>query len=411
MRLRALRETPAYMRLFLMGWTVYFINYFGRYNYAAAMVVIGQAEGLRTDQLGLIASTLFVSYGLGQLFSGWLGDRLNPKALIAAGMLGSAGSNLLMGLAGSVGLMQAAWCLNGLFCALIWAPMIRLMTLCMPPERLRKAILSFHYATSLGTTGTYLLIPLLVTHFPWRVSFLVPAALTLLTGLGWIAVGATTRGCYQTPEKVETKNTVKATESFRALYLVSGLPLLLAIILFMGLLKDGIMTWVPQEMTDTFQIDAALSIFLTAILPLVNLAGLWLIQKLSKRPGSDDVRTSFLLFGAAGAGMLLLVAVGRLHPLLTVLLFSAVSLCVFGINTVLISLVPLQFAKAGRSSTVAGLTNAFTYLGSALSGWGLGLAAGQWGWNAVNWLLFGLCAAGMGLCLAVRPLWRRFLGL
>ena len=259
--------------------------------------------------------------------------------------------------------------------------------------------------------GLYLLIPLLVTHFPWRVSFLVPAALTLLTGLGWIAVGATTRGCYQTPEKVETKNTVKATESFRALYLVSGLPLLLAIILFMGLLKDGIMTWVPQEMTDTFQIDAALSIFLTAILPLVNLAGLWLIQKLSKRPGSDDVRTSFLLFGAAGAGMLLLVAVGRLHPLLTVLLFSAVSLCVSGINTVLISLVPLQFAKAGRSSTVAGLTNAFTYLGSALSGWGLGLAAGQWGWNAVNWLLFGLCAAGMGLCLAVRPLWRRFLGL
>lgn len=43
-----------------------------------------------------------------------------------------------------------------------------------------------------------------------------------------------------------------------------------------------------------------------------------------------------------------------------------------GINTVLISLVPLQFAKAGRSSTVAGLTNAFTYLGSALSRLGAG---------------------------------------
>lgn len=173
MRLRALRETPAYMRLFLMGWTVYFINYFGRYNYAAAMVVIGQAEGLRTDQLGLIASTLFVSYGLGQLFSGWLGDRLNPKALIAAACWGRREATA-DGAGRQRGVMQAAWCLNGLFCALIWAPMIRLMTLCMPPERLRKAILSFHYATSLGTTGTYLLIPLLVTHFPWRVSFLVP---------------------------------------------------------------------------------------------------------------------------------------------------------------------------------------------------------------------------------------------
>lgn len=169
------------------------------------------------------------------------------------------------------------------------------------------------------------------------------------------------------------------------------------------------MTWVPQEMTDTFQIDAALSIFLTAILPLENRGTVVDPKRASVREATTCAPLSCC--SARRERAALLVAVGRLHPLLTVLLFSAVSLCVSGINTVLISLVPLQFAKAGRSSTVAGLTNAFTYLGSALSGWGLGLVAGQWGWNAVNWLLFGLCAAGMGLCLAVRPLWRRFLGL
>ena len=114
MRLRALRETPAYMRLFLMGWTVYFINYFGRYNYAAAMVVIGQAEGLRTDQLGLIASTLFVSYGLGQLFSGWLGDRLNPRWMIFFGVVGSGLLNLAMGWMSNPNGMALIWTLNGM---------------------------------------------------------------------------------------------------------------------------------------------------------------------------------------------------------------------------------------------------------------------------------------------------------
>lgn len=73
------------MQVFLMGWLVYFSQYFGRYNYAASMVAIGQKQGWDTALLGLIASIIFVTYGFGQLFTGWLGDRLNPKAMIFVG--------------------------------------------------------------------------------------------------------------------------------------------------------------------------------------------------------------------------------------------------------------------------------------------------------------------------------------
>ena len=45
----------------IMGWSVYFINYFLRYNYSAAMVVIGQTEGLDIHEMGLIASILFAT--------------------------------------------------------------------------------------------------------------------------------------------------------------------------------------------------------------------------------------------------------------------------------------------------------------------------------------------------------------
>ena len=113
------------MQVFLMGWLVYFSQYFGRYNYAASMVAIGQKQGWDTALLGLIASIIFVTYGFGQLFTGWLGDRLNPKAMIFVGCAGSAGCNLWMGLSGSLLQMQLAWGLNGLFCALIWAPIDR----------------------------------------------------------------------------------------------------------------------------------------------------------------------------------------------------------------------------------------------------------------------------------------------
>ena len=83
---RRLKQVEPYWQIGVMGWIVYFTNYFLRYNYTAAMVVIGQAEGLDMNELGLIASILFVTYGFGQLISGFLGDRLNPKAMIFAGL-------------------------------------------------------------------------------------------------------------------------------------------------------------------------------------------------------------------------------------------------------------------------------------------------------------------------------------
>lgn len=410
------------MQVFLMGWLVYFSQYFGRYNYAASMVAIGQKQGWDTALLGLIASIIFVTYGFGQLFTGWLGDRLNPKAMIFVGCAGSAGCNLWMGLSGSLLQMQLAWGLNGLFCALIWAPMVRLLTVYMPADRLRKSILAFTYATSLGVTGTYLLTSFLVSRFDWRVAFYVPAVIGLVASLGWLAVSFTSgktparvpegersgQSSRQMPGRAVGGAPPRKGEAFLSVYVRSGLPLLLAAILLMGLLKDGMMTWVPQMISDTFQVEAYLSIFLSAALPLVNSLSVWLVRRISRGHEGDDMRNGSLLFLGAVAGMGVLLLAGGLHPLLSVVLFSIISTFVTGTNVILISFVPLQFTAMGRTSTIAGLTNAFTYLGSALSGWGLGWIAGRYGWGVVNWVLAGLCVLGCVICLAARPLWRRF---
>ncbi len=410
------------MQVFLMGWLVYFSQYFGRYNYAASMVAIGQKQGWDTALLGLIASIIFVTYGFGQLFTGWLGDRLNPKAMIFVGCAGSAGCNLWRGLSGSLLQMQLAWGLNGLFCALIWAPMVRLLTVYMPADRLRKSILAFTYATSLGVTGTYLLTSFLVSRFDWRVAFYVPAVIGLAASLGWLAVSFTSgktparvpegersgQSSGQMPDRAAGGAPPRKGEAFLSVYVRSGLPLLLAAILLMGLLKDGMMTWVPQMISDTFQVEAYLSIFLSAALPLVNSLSVWLVRRISRGHEGDDMRNGSLLFLGAVAGMGVLLLAGGLHPLLSVVLFSIISTFVTGTNVILISFVPLQFTAMGRTSTIAGLTNAFTYLGSALSGWGLGWIAGRYGWGVVNWVLAGLCVLGCAICLAARPLWRRF---
>ncbi len=406
---------PPHIKIYLMGWIVYFIGYFGRYNYSASMIAIGQAEGFQKSELGLIASIVFLTYGFGQLLSGWLGDRLNPKVMICIGASGLTLSNVLMGLSRSLFQMQLIWGMNGLFSAMIWAPMIRLLTACMPKEQLKKAVLSFSYATSFGQTGTYLLSSYLVSHFSWRMAFLVPAALCFLSTLGWVIISLTVKTTDPVQPVVQDKPSVnnaiqnqKGKMKFRSVYLFSGLPLILLSILFMGMLKDGIVTWVPQMITDQFHTDAGLSIFLSSILPLVNSLSVWIVTRVSRKHESDDMRNATVIFLGAAAAMLVLIFTQTIHPLLSILLFSIISTFITGANAILISYVPLHFTSSGRTSTIAGITNAFTYLGSALSGWGFGWLATAHGWSIVNWLLLILCLAGCVICLAARPFWNRF---
>ena len=80
-------------------------------------------EGLSKPQAGLIGTLFFVVYGVCQLLSGFLGDRISPKKLIFTGVTGSALLNLGMGLSGaSYPVMLALWTLNGVFQSLLWSP-------------------------------------------------------------------------------------------------------------------------------------------------------------------------------------------------------------------------------------------------------------------------------------------------
>jgi len=52
-----------------------------------------------------------------------------------------------------------------------------------------------------------------------------------------------------------------------------------------------------------------------------------------------------------------------------------------GVNMMLISMVPSFFNKSGNVSTVSGIINCCTYIGSAISTYGIAFMAERWGWT------------------------------
>ena len=141
--------------LFLLCWCSYFCAYIGRLNYSAALTDMIQSEGFGKGEAGLIGTAFFFAYGAGQFVSGFLGDRLPAKWLVFMGLFCSSICNLLMSQSSNIGIMIGVWCVNGLVQALIWSPMLRLVTDYCKAEVRPKLCAALNSAVPVGTMAAY----------------------------------------------------------------------------------------------------------------------------------------------------------------------------------------------------------------------------------------------------------------
>ena len=77
-------------------------------------------------------------------------------------------------------------------------------------------------------------------------------------------------------------------------------------------------------------------------------------------------------------------------------------------NLYLVSMAPFRFRATGRVSTISGMLNAATYIGSAASTYGVAVVTERAGWNATLLIWLAAAAAGTALCAALVRGWQRF---
>ena len=71
-------------------WMAYSFSYIGRLNFSASMADMTSSGVLLKSQAGAVTTGFFICYGCGQLLSGMLGDRINPRYLVFAGLVCSS---------------------------------------------------------------------------------------------------------------------------------------------------------------------------------------------------------------------------------------------------------------------------------------------------------------------------------
>ena len=163
-----LKKCTGRKSLTLLLAAVYMISYLTRINFGAVISEMVSSTGFSQSLLSLSLTGSFITYGIGQIISGVLGDLVSPKKLVTVGFITTAVMNFTIPFCPNPYYMIVIWCLNGFAQSLMWPPMVKIMTAHLSEEEYKKSVTKVSWGGSIGTIAVYLLAPLLITLCGWR---------------------------------------------------------------------------------------------------------------------------------------------------------------------------------------------------------------------------------------------------
>ena len=392
------------LALFLM--CVYTASYVTRLNFGAIVAEMVSETGLPKDVLSWSLTGAFVTYGAGQLLSGWLGDRVQPKYLLSLGLLVTSAMNLVMSSLSDPVAMAAVWCVNGLAQAFLWPPIVRLTANRMTPDDFKKSTVIVSYGITTGTILVYLVGPLIITLSGWRAVFIVSAF------VGLVASALVFRFCPKTESETEAGGGGKEEKKRGGWALVFSpvMIALMAAIVCQGALRDGVTTWMPSYISETYSLGTAAAILTGVLMPLFGMLCLKLSGILYSKALKNPMTCGGVIFGfGVVSAACLYFATGR-TTVGSVIFSAALTGAMHGVNLILVCMVPGFFRGTGKVAFVSGALNTCTYIGSAASVWLVPIVAGGGDWSATVALWCAIAAVGCALTFIALPGFRRRFG-
>ena len=79
-----------------------------------------------------------------------------------------------------------------------------------------------------------------------------------------------------------------------------------------------------------------------------------------------------------------------------------------GVNLILVCMIPHSFARFGKVSFISGLINSSTYIGAAISTYGIAVFTEEFGWNKTIVLWSVVAFVGAVICVSLGKKWTKF---
>lgn len=387
-------------RYLLLFSLLYCAHYCTRLNIGNAQVYMTEFS---SEDIGILSSVLFWTYGIGHLVNGRLGEIFGIRKFIMLSVILSVTCNILMGFQTSIIAMAIIWGFNGFFQSMAWSPGVSSLTAWWPGDKRGFATGFANAFSGFGQVVATLMVALgfvLLPNMGWRSAFFVPAVLPILMLVAYAAFAKASPNDiglrdYEEEDKLkaehedEMSRIVKEKGVLYPYFHLLRNPVFLVwifVVFSSGVARYGLVTWIPKYLNETTDLGAIVSLLTSTILPIGMGIGTLIVPMLTDKFCPDNRLWASVVSGLVSA--LCVVGVAFLNPndnfqfiLMLISLFFA-GFFIYAIN----GTVWAYAADVGGrvfASTASGILDFAAYMGAAIQAAVYGYILGDGNWNAV----------------------------
>ena len=334
-------------------WLSYALYYFGKVNLGIVVpVLLVMFSDLSLYNVGLVSSSFFAAYAIGQFLHGHISEKYNPFIYVSIGLIGSGIINFILGWWGGLFfVLIIGEFMDGLFQSMGWSSCVRANVLTQDKKNRERSSVILGTSYQIGNSIAWLVCATVVGWWGWRAGFFVASLVLFLRGITLLITRPEID--LSNMEKRTISNQVKKTLIWPII--LGGIALCL-----LNMIRFGIITWIPLYLFQQGDLTVASmgSIgWKICLLPIAGVIGTLIYNKIKK----DKELLTIIFCGILSVVFVALTFSTEWWALLFLLIGSFL---IYGPHVFLVSTLPTRFVDNQITASSTGFIDGMGYVGT-----------------------------------------------
>lgn len=340
------------------------------------------------EQIGALSSVFFITYAIGQLINGIIGDRVKAKYMMSLGLILAGITNLPFCIYNvDYAVIYVSYALCGYFLSMIYGPMTKLVAENTEPIYASRCSVAYGFSSYLGSP----LAGIVAVILAWTIVFLCGSITLIISGIACFIIftllekkGVINYSISNTAKKKKGRIRVLLQKKIAKFTLVSILT---------GVVRTTVVFWLPTYYTQYLNFSTEASALIFTISTLITSINAFVAILVYERLKRNLDMTMILSFSLSALSFLLCIFVKQ--PVINIILINLAIFAANGSSTMLWSRYCPGLRSTGLVSSATGFLDFVSYMAASISSTIFANAVSVIGWNGLIIVWFILMVLGI----------------
>lgn len=351
------------------------------------------ADSFSLDYIGQITAVYLLSYAIGQLINGAIGDWIRAKYMISVGLLSAGVANFIfVAIASYPGVAMVAYAWTGFSLSMIYGPMTKMVAESTELIYATRCSIGYTFASFFGSP----VAGLLATFLSWQATFRVGSTVLIVMAVICFA-------CFTVFERrgiikntVTAKNGERQKKDYRGL-LRRSIVKFTGISMLTGVIRTALIGFLSAYFCDCLKYSEERSATIFSVATLVISFTTFIAIFFYERMGRNLHLCTLIFFSVAAVFFVTSCLI--VTPVINIAFLIAAIMASNAAATMLWSVYCPSLRDTGLVSGIVGFLDFASYSAAALASLLIPYLVSAIGWRNILFVMAGLMVIGVAICI------------